>query len=41
MSEEELRDIQIVAVEFGVVRAPLMKQIRTFVLKFNKKLNIV
>ena len=41
MSEEELRDIQIVAVEFGVVRAPLMKQIRTIALKFKKKLNIV
>ena len=41
MSEEELRDIQIVAVEFGVVRAPLMKQIRTIALKFKKKRNIV
>lgn len=41
MSEEELRDIQIVAVEFGVVRAPLMMQIRTIALKFKKKLNIV
>ena len=38
MSEEEIRDIQIVALEFGVVKAPLIDQIKEIALKFQKKL---
>ena len=38
ISDEEIRDIQIVALEFGVVKAPLIDQIKEIALKFQKKL---
>ena len=40
MSSEELRDIQIVALEFGVVKVPFMDQIRQIALKFGKSLRL-
>ena len=38
ISDEEIRDIQIVTLEFGVVKAPLIDQIKEIALKFQKKL---
>ena len=40
MSEEEIRDIQIVALEFGVIKIPLSTQIKKIALKFKDKLRI-
>lgn len=40
MSEEEIRDIQIVALEFGVIKIPLSTQIKEIALKFKGKLRI-
>ena len=40
MSEEEIRDIQIVALEFGIIKIPLSTQIKKIALKFKGKLRI-
>jgi tellurite resistance protein len=40
MSEEEIRDIHIVALEFGVIKVPLSDQIKEIALKFKDKLRI-
>ena len=40
MSQEELRDIQIVALEVGVVKVPFIDQIKQIALKFGKKLRL-
>ena len=40
MSEEEIRDIQIVALEFGIIKIPLSTQIKEIALKFKGKLRI-
>jgi len=40
MSKEEIRDIQIVALEFGVVKYPFMDQVKTIANKFKDKIGI-
>ena len=40
ISEGEMKDIQIVALEFGIVKKPFMDQIREIALKYKERLTI-
>lgn len=40
VSEEEIKDIQIVALEFGIVKKPFIDQIREIAFKYKGKLRI-
>lgn len=40
VSEEEIKDIQIVAIEFGIVKKPFMDQIREIALRYKGRLRI-
>lgn len=40
MSEEEIRDIQIVALEFGIVKNPYMDQIKAIASKYKQRIKL-